>query len=365
MVIYLHFGLSIISRCYTKELGEKMNVSVQNLQLEWQTELDDLVTELAWSPNGRDWVGSSATGQIIWVSHDREPVILQESDGCSIDGLSYSADGLWLAAGGRAGTLSIWSCLAVDLAPQLAIEIDLGGWIEHLAWHPTDPCLAIANGRDIKIWDIQTNTELITWSFDRSSVFDLAWHPGGKYLAVAGYKGVQIWELGMGADPFYRLDVDTASLSIAWSDDGHYLVAGNLDRTLTLLDWYQPQDPWILHGCPSKIRHLTWLKSKIPCLAVATGTAIILWTLNTNSLNWTGRVLEGHEGVIGAISAHPQTPLLISGDADGYACVWSNTGVIEQIITSDLSEYTVLAWHPHGKYLATGTKMGEIGVWSA
>jgi WD40 repeat protein len=87
--------------------------------------------------------------------------------------------------------------------------------------------------------------------------------------------------------------------------------------------------------------------------------------LTPDYLDWTGRVLEGHEGVIGAISAHPQTPILISGDAAGYACLWSNAGAIEQIITSDLSEYTVLSWHPHGKYLATGTKMGEIGVWSA
>jgi WD40 repeat protein len=349
-----------------------MSKSVPNLQLEWQTELNDLITKLAWSPNGDNWVGSSAAGEILWVSPDRESTILHESDGYSIDSLNYSADALWLAAGGRAGKLSVWSCAAMDLPPQLQIEIDLGGWIEHLAWHPTDPRLAIATGRDIKIWDIHTNTEIMTWRFDKSSVFDLAWHPGGKYLAVAGYKGVQIWQLRE-VDPVYRLEVDTASLNVAWSHDGRYLVAGNLDRTLTLLDWHQPQDPWILQGCPGKIRHLAWLKTEIPCFAVASGTAIVLWTLTPNSLDWTGCALEGHEGVIGAISAHPQIPMLISGDTDGYACLWSATGSIpqpegyanEQIITSDLSEYTAFAWHPYGKYLATGTKMGEIGLWSA
>ncbi len=341
-----------------------MSRSVPNLQLEWQTQLDDLIAELAWSPNGRNWVGSSAAGQVIWVSQDRESVILRESDGYSIDDLSYSADGRWLAAGGRSGKVSIWSCPAVDLPPQLVISIEIGAWIEHLAWHPTDNQIAIASGRKIEIWDIPTNTEIITWSFDKSSVFDLAWHPLGAYLAVAGYKGVQVWERGTGVDPFYRLDVDTASLKVAWSRDGRYLVAGNLDRTLTLLDWHQPQDPWILQGCPAKIRHLTWLNSEIPCLAVASGTAIVLWTLTPDCLDWTGRVLEGHEGVIGAISAHPQTPIFISGDCNGYACLWSQAGSIEQIITSDLSEYTVFRWHPYGNYLATGTKMGEIGVWS-
>jgi WD40 repeat protein len=372
MVIFLDFRLSMLARQYTNELDEEMSISVPNLQLEWQTALDDLVTELVWSPNGREWVGSSAAGAILWVSEDREPTILHESAGYSIDSLSYSTDGRWLAAGGRSGILTIWSCEVVASPPQLAIEINIGSWIEHLAWYPAENWLAIANGRHIKIWDVHTNTEIISWSFDKSAVFDLAWHPGGKYLAVAGYKGVQIWELG-GVDPVYRLDVDTASLNVAWSHDGRYLVAGNLDRTLTLLDWDHPQDPWILQGCPGKIRHLTWLNDEIPCLAVATGTVLVLWTLTPDSLDWVGRVLEGHEGVIGAISAHPQTPILISGDTDGYACLWSATGsipqmggyAIEQIITSDLSEYTAFAWHPHGKYLATGTKMGEIELWSA
>jgi WD40 repeat protein len=341
-----------------------MSRSVPNLQLEWQTELDDLITELAWSPNGRDWVGSSAAGRVVWVSHQHEPAILRESDGYSIDGLGFSADGLWLAAGGRSGKLSIWSCPTVDLPPQLAITIEIGGWIEHLAWHPTDCQIAIVNGRQIAIWDIQTNTQIISWNFDKSSVFDLAWHPGGEYLAVAGYKGVQVWQRGTEVDSFYRLAVDTASLTVAWSPDGRYLVAGNLDRTLTLLDWHQPQDPWILQGCPAKIRHLTWLHCQIPSLAVSSGTAIVLWTLTPDCLDWTGSVLEGHEGVIGTISAHPQTPMLISGDTDGYACLWSKAGSIEQIITTDLSEYTAFSWHPQGDYLATGTKMGEIGVWS-
>ena len=342
-----------------------MSISVPNLQLEWQTELDDLITELVWSPNGRDLVGSSAAGRIIWVSLHQEPVILHESDGYSIDSLSYSADGRWLAAGGRAGKLWIWSCTGVDLPPSLASNIEIGAWIEHLAWHPIDAQIAVANGRQIEIWDIPTNSELITWKFDKSSVFDLDWHPGGEYLAVAGYKGVQIWQRGTGVDPFYRLDVDTASLSVAWSHDGRYLVAGNLDRTLTLLDWHHPEDPWVLQGCPGKIRHLTWLNGEITCLAVASGTAIVLWTLTPDYLDWTGCVLEGHEGAIGAISAHPQTPILISGDWNGYGCLWSQLGSIEQIITSDLSEYTAFAWHPHGEYLATGTKMGEIGLWSA
>ncbi len=341
-----------------------MNISAQNLQLEWQTRLDDFVTKIAWSPNGTNWVGSSAAGQIIWVSEDREPVGLRESDGYSIDDLSYSADGCWLAAGGRAGELSIWNCVDVNLPPQLVSTVTIGTWIEHLDWHPTEPHLAVAAGRNIKIWDAAADRELITWRFDKSSVLDLAWHPDGEYLAVGGYKGVQIWAR-MASAPSHRFDVDTATTNISWSEDGRYLVSANLDRTLTIVDWHHPQDPWILQGCPGKIHHLTWLKSETTCLAVASGTALLFWTLTSDTTEWIGQVLEGHQGAIGTICAHPQDPTIVSGDTDGYACLWSATGDIQQIMTSDLSEYTVLIWHPQGKYLATGTRMGEIGLWSA
>ncbi len=341
-----------------------MSEARRDLELEWQTQLDDLITRFAWSPNNRDWVASSAAGQIIWVCDRCEPIVLHESEGYSIDDLGFSADGRWLAAVGRAGELLIWTCPDGGSPPQLVRKEPIGVWIEHLEWHPVDAILAISYGRNIKIWDAQTNSDLTTWIFDRSSVFDLKWHPNGKYLAGAGYKGVQVWERGQGTEPIYRLDVDTASSNLAWSEDGRYLAVGNLDRTLTILDWHHPQDPWILQGCPSKIRQTIWLKGDLTTLVVATGIDLVLWTLTPN-IEWSGRVLEGHQGIIGALCAHPHTPTLISGDADGYACVWAETDDIEQIIATNLSEFTVLAWHPHGNRLATGTRMGEIALWSA
>jgi WD40 repeat protein len=344
------------------------------LQLRWQAQLSDLVTAIAWSPISHGWAASSAAGEIHWIetsaqTGDRREVVLLAPTGNSIDRLGFSADGQWLAAGGQTGQVSIWLC-PPGMSPQLVRILEFQVWIDELVWHPTRSELAIGCGAKVQIWDMVAASESTLqgkgfaneWSRDRSSIFALAWHPDGNELAVGGYKGVEIWAPTGQVPLRHKLTVDTASIQLAWSPDGRYLAAGNLDRSLTIVDWQHPDDPWILQGCPGKIRQLVWLaQTERPCLAVATGDAIVLWDLAAEE--WTGQLLTGHQGVVTRLAAHPELPLLVSAASDGSACIWSAHGEIEQIVTNTLSGFTTLAWQPQEMCLATGSQMGEIGLW--
>jgi WD40 repeat protein len=344
------------------------------LELAWRDRLSDLVTDLNYAPTGGSWVASSAAGEVAWNAGLTELVILKQADGLSIERARFSADGRWLAAGGQAGKLFIWNCEDPQIPPQLAQTIDIGTWIEHLVWHPHQSELAIASGKHVQIWTPLAATAITTWQFDRSSVFDLAWHPHGIELAVAGYKGIQIWTPPEPKAPPQSINVDTASINIAWATDGRYLAAGNLDRTLTISDRQHPEESWTLTGCPSKIRQLAWLVgTETPCLAVASGMTIVLWHLSTDATTWNGRLLEGHQSIISTLVAHPQTPKLASGGADGYTCIWTDTGEIEQILVgldarnenrTLVSEFTSLSWCPNRPYLGTGDRIGELSIWS-
>jgi WD40 repeat protein len=336
------------------------------LDLVWQGQLDDLVTAVACAPTNRGWAASSAAGEVVWNAGVGELVSLQSATGEAIARVAFSADGRWLASGGQAGKLAIWNCdLADELPPQFFTTIDIDEWIEQLVWHPTEPYLAVSYGAQVAVWDIPTVTLKTAWKFDRSSVFDLAWHPDGEYLAAAGYKGVQIWSISAPQAPSSHIAIETTSLKLAWSADGRYLAMGNLDRTLTLTDWQQPDEQWTLQGFPGKIRQLTWLNgSANPSLAVASGETIVLWELSVDAIAWHGLPLEGHQDVVTTTIAHPSVPILVSGGADGYACLWTESGSIEQILTLPiLSGFTVIDWHPQALYLATGTRAGAIGIW--
>ena len=346
------------------------------LQLEWQGQLNDLVTDLVFAPNGTSWAASSAAGEVVWNAGGKEIVSLWASDSpmerlcqrvearLTIDSIAFSADSRWLAAAGQAGQLLIWNCDDPIRPPQLVSKTSVNKWIEHLAWHPTEALVAIAYGAQLQILDVVGETAPIFWQLDRSSIFDLAWHPDGKYLAVAGYQGMQIWTPRESEPPIY-IAVATASIKLSWSSDGRYLVAGNLDRTVTIIDWDHPSDPWLLQGCPGKIRQMVWLKgTTTPCLAVASGMAIVLWQLTEDLLTWDGQCLEGHQGNVKALAPHPDVPIFGSGDDRGCLCLWSADGEIIQVLTDDGDGLTALAWQPHGEYLAAGTQTGSIGQWS-
>ena len=268
----------------------------ENLILQWQSQLNDVVTEISWSPIGFSWAVSSAGGEIGWIceqpNESSKMLILAEWTGESIDCLAFSPNGEWLAAGGQAGELLIWKIDDPTLAPILIHKIKLNTWIEHLDWHPTLPHLSISYGAQVQTLDVVTAKAIITWTFDKSSVFDISWHPSGSHLAIAGYKGVEIWDYlhqPQTTAPSHKLNVETASIKIDWTADGRYLAAGNLDRSMTILDWQNPDDPWLLGGSPGKIRKLAWLNGSIqPCLAVATGSAIALWDFVDE--NWVGQL---------------------------------------------------------------------------
>jgi WD40 repeat protein len=345
------------------------------LQLESEIQLSDFVTALVYSPDGCAWAASSAAGEVVWNAGATESVLLTEDDvmfpiqspPASIETVAFSNDSCWLAAGGESKQLLIWNCQPHHFPPQLVCKIDYNRWIDRLVWHPTKPHLAIIYGSQVQIWDVITSTEIANCKFDRSTIFDLAWHPNGEYLAISGYKGVKIWSPQAQPIPTHRIDVETASLNVAWSHDGRYLAAGNLDRTLKIFDVQNPTDPWILQGCPAKIRQLTWMAgTETPCLAVASGKFIVLWNLTPDETTWNGRLLEGHQDTVSTLIAHPHTSIVASGSKDGYGCLWSSDlGQVQGILNHNhLSPLSTLVWHPNGTQLATGSQLGEIRLWT-
>jgi WD40 repeat protein len=324
---------------------EKSMSYQHSLQIAWQGQLSDYITALAWSPTAPCWAASSAAGEVVcWA--DQELIYLQSAHEYSIDCLGYAADGQFLAAGGQQGKLQIWS------EQQLITTLDYPRtWIDHLAWHPTQPLLAFSTGKQVQLWDAAQKKIVTTLNFDRSSVSALAWQPQGDYLAVAGYQGVEVWQWL--SDESERLVVDTSVHAVAWSGDGQYLAAATLDRQLSIARLGELEMPWVMRGFPGKIQQLAWL---FDALAVLSGEQLVWWHYADE--DW--QALSTDHPNITKLAIHPQLSLVSMVNTKGILTL--STAELQTVAEFNWSSgrCTALAWSTTGQYLASSSDRGDL-----
>jgi WD40 repeat protein len=324
--------------------------------------LSDYVTAIAWSPDGTTLAVASAAGEVgLWENGSIE--ILQAGSGGSVDCIGFSRDGQFLAVGGQDGRVKIWR--ESELISTLE---NAPAWVDRLAWNPTNNQLAFSLGRYVQIWDADKGEIVATLNFENSSVLGIDWRNDGNFLAISGYKGVKVWNSQDWDEEPWVMDMPTVSVAMGWSPDGKYIAAGNMDLSVTVWEWNNP-DPWVMRGFPGKIRHLAWsdINTQIgaPLLASSSVEGIVVWEKSADeSLGWEARILTNHIGIIQAIAFAPKSFLLASAASDGWLCLWNQANRVLQVLTGVATGFSCLAWHPQGTMLAAGGESGEIFIWS-
>lgn len=341
-------------------------------QFQWRGQLTDYITAIAPLPDASSFVVSSAAGEVAIVTPALEQdtvqmQTLQAATGRSLDCMAISANGRWLAVGGETGTVTLW-----QLQPSPTVITTLsqpGVWVDRMAWHPRQDQLVFSLGRYAQVWDAASGDVVATVDFAASSVLGLAWHPQGDYLAVCGHQGMQIWRTDdWDLDP-QVFKIPSASVAIAWSPDGQFIADGNLDNTLTVIEWVRPDQPWIMQGFPGKVRQLAWsqphTETGAPLLASCSASDVVIWRLAADpALGWENGLLEGHNGTVQAIAFQPQSFLLASAALDGQVILWADAEQGIQGLNGAPSGFSCLAWNATGTLLAAGGCEGEVILWA-
>jgi hypothetical protein len=333
-------------------------------QLLWQKQLSDSITAI--TASSEQWAASSAVGEIVSGQDNDNLVYYQTAPDLeimaplAISCLAYSPDGRYLAAAGQAGTIQIWRTGQPVDQPWQTIP-PVRAWIDRLSWHPHLPLLAVAAGKQVQIWQVDTQKLLTTLPFDRSSIFDLCWHPAGSHLAVAGYGGVAVWQIEQWQQ-YELLVVDTVAHRVAWSGDGSFLAAATIDRQLTIAALAELEQPWIIPDLPAKISQLQWLVGE-PVLAIVSAGELICWQYEQQT--WHPRsALDTLPSV--QIAAHPQLPILAAIHPDRSITFQdADLTILEQIkplVDTSVTaiQSAVLQWNPAGDRLIIGQNSGQL-----
>jgi WD40 repeat protein len=237
--------------------------------------------------------------------------------------LAFAPDGSRLAAGGRAGSISVWDVQRRVRDPGTSLS---GGPVVALSF--TDDGRALLAGLRsqryggepgrLVCWNLRPlhPLETLDWTGDVESV---AINPGRDLLAIAGqHRGVVFWEVGRG--------------------------------------WQEPAF-WM----PSRVRALSFSPGEGRLLAVASGRVVQVWDLAQK--RWLA-TCQGHRGDVQALAFAPDGRQFISGGTDRMVRLWETfTG--RQLASWDwqIGAVQALAFAPDGMTAAAGGEKPQVVVW--
>ena len=341
-----------------------MTAQLRPITFSWHAKLDDFITSVAWSPDGKSLAAASVSGQVAIYDAVKGRVIhlFEEAhvDGC--DALAWRPDGAALATAGRDGKWKLWD----TGTGKLLVEHEAGAlWAEHLAWSPQrvgerGHVLALGAGNKVTLWTEQGAPLGEAISFSRT-VVDVAWILGGDTLTVATSTGVSLRNPLTGNEERSFASRDPI-LNMAFSPSGKWLMTGNQDCSVHV--WNTDSGTEMhMRGYASKVRQLAWHRGS-RWLAAGGGDVVSVWDCSGRGPEGrTPMLLEWHPDQISALHYQPAGDWLASGARDGSVAVWSPTQRQNLISGAKISSgVTRVAWSPDGRSLAATGEDGEVQV---
>ncbi|MFM7548582.1 MAG: WD40 repeat domain-containing protein [Cyanobacteriota bacterium] len=152
--------------------------------------LQQAITALAWSADGELLAIASGGGELVLLDFRAgwEELLRGDRD-LSLDAVGFSSDGQFLMAVGQAGELLLWELGGSGVRPLALEPLPLGaGWLDAAAWQPRGLLLAVAAGRQVRLWD-GAGRLCQPLEGDGQGFNVLAWRPDGGHLVVGGDQG--------------------------------------------------------------------------------------------------------------------------------------------------------------------------------
>ncbi|KAL0217712.1 hypothetical protein RCL1_008292 [Eukaryota sp. TZLM3-RCL] len=286
-----------------------------------------------------------------------------------------------------------------------------------VAFSPCGNYLASGSGdTTVRVWDLHTNTPILTLTGHKHWVLTVSFSPDSKYLASAGMdKVVRIWDLG-NMKSYSNRNVVSRPLaghtnyvtSLVWQpfhlscSTSCLLASGSKDGTIRVWNVAAMNSVSILSGHSSAITHLKW-SSRGLLISSSQDRTIKIWNPERGILvkslsahgHWVNRMAlstdfalktsyfdhRGNSAIADksrselvelaqsklndCLKSHNGKELLVTGSDDFTLCLWDfeNSKEPLQRMTGHQQVVNDVAFSPNGRYIVSASFDKSVKLW--
>ncbi|KAK3706826.1 Transcription initiation factor TFIID subunit 5 [Vermiconidia calcicola] len=215
---------------------------------------------------------------------------------------------------------------ALSFSPAVAIpEPATNGHTSNTTSTDSQPRYLLSSSADttIRLWSLDTWTNLVVYRAHQSPVWDVRFCPHGHYfVSSSGDRTARLWSTPQIAPLRLFVGHDSDVETVAWHPNGAYIftASGGGDRTVRMWDIVRGSAVRMFTGHTGNITSLACSPSGHVIASADDRGEIVLWSLPTGRLI---KRMRGHgRGGIWSLDWSVESSVLVSGGADGTVRVW-------------------------------------------
>lgn len=315
----------------------------------------DIVTSVAWSPDGTSIASASSEDESygnVYIRQVGSDNLLYVYTGhlAGVTAVSWSPDGKHLASASVDGTVQVWQAPHDGIIPSEPVSVSLRRPVTSVldvTWSPDGTFIAAACfDRKVYVWNVERNRRLSVYQAGRDEAFHvyeshlsvvsaLAWSPDGKQVASLGYESqpdlhgtVHLWQIPQEAceqAPMILSKPHITLFQVTWSPDSKYIAATTGEGMVEIWERSTAQNvfthyDWAgLDAGSTPLRLLAWSPDGTRLASGYGRTGVQVWDAFTGN---NQVVYEGHSDEILEVAWSPDGTRLASASVDKTVQIW-------------------------------------------